>query len=91
MTSHHILFYDYVPDIVERRAPHRDAHLQRIRDAQADGRITLAGALGDPPHGAAIVFSDTDPEEIEAWAVADPYVKAGLVTARRVEPWKVVS
>ena len=36
---HLILFYDYVPDIVERRAPHREAHLARIGEWTADGRI----------------------------------------------------
>ena len=33
--------------------------------------------------GAEVVFA------IEAFAAGDPYVEAGLVTARRVEPWNV--
>lgn len=88
--SHHILFYDYVPDMVDRRGPHREAHLQRIADERKAGRVVMAGALGDPPHGAAIVFRGVDPEAIEAFAGADPYVAAGLVTARRIERWNVV-
>jgi uncharacterized protein len=87
---HHILFYDYVEDIAERRGPHREAHLARIRAERDAGRITLAGALGDPPHGAAIVFRDLTPEEIEAFAQDDPYVTAGLVAGRRIERWNVV-
>ena len=47
---HHLLLYRYVPDIAERRAPHREAHLARIRAEQEAGRVTLAGALGNPPH-----------------------------------------
>jgi len=27
---HYILFYEYVKDIVDRRAPYRDEHLARI-------------------------------------------------------------
>jgi len=50
----------------------------------------MAGALGDPPHGAAIVFTGIEAEAIEAFARDDPYVRAGLVTDRRVEPWKLV-
>lgn len=50
----------------------------------------MAGPVGDPPHGAVIVFGDVDPEMAEAFARADPYVEAGLVTAWRVEPWNVV-
>lgn len=85
--THHILLYDYVDDILERRGPHRDAHLARIHN---DERIVMAGPLGDPPHGAAIVFRTADPEAAEQFAQADPYVQAGLVTARRVELWNVV-
>jgi uncharacterized protein YciI len=45
---HHILFYEYVEDVLERRGPYRDAHLARIRAEREAGRITMAGALGDP-------------------------------------------
>jgi uncharacterized protein YciI len=84
----HILFYEYVADILERRAPHREAHLSAIRTAKEDGRILQAGPLGDPPHGAAIVFAD--PGTAEAFAQADPYVTNGLVTSWRVELWTLV-
>jgi hypothetical protein len=88
--THHILFYDYVDDMLERRAPHREAHLERIRAERDAGRVVMAGAIGDPPHGAVIVFGDVEPRAIEAFARADPYVEAELVTAWRVEPWNVV-
>jgi uncharacterized protein len=85
-----MLFYDYVDDVLERRGPHREAHLGLIRRWKDEGRIAMAGALGDPPHGAAIAFSVDDPDEIEAFVAADPYVAAGLVADRRVEKWAVV-
>lgn len=87
MPAHHILFYDYVDDIAERRGPHREAHLARIRETE---QIVMAGALGDPPHGAAIVFRDASPEEIERFARDDPYLQAGLVEHWRVEAWHTV-
>ncbi len=90
MEPHQILFYEYVADIAERRAPHREAHLDRIRAARERGDVTLAGALGDPPHGAAIVFGDIPIERVEAFVRDDPYVQAGLVTAWRVERWTLV-
>jgi uncharacterized protein YciI len=86
---HHVLFYDYVPDIAERRAPHRDAHLELARLWKEEGRLLMAGVLGDPPHGAALVFQLDDPAAVEAFVEADPYVAAGLVTAWRIEPYKV--
>lgn len=88
---HHLLLYDYVPDVLERRAPHREAHLARIGEWIAGGRMLMAGALGDPPTGAAFVFGDVPADEIDGFAAGDPYVAAGLVTARRVVPWNVVA
>jgi uncharacterized protein YciI len=85
------LSYDYVPNIVERRAPHRPAHLERYRRWRQEGRLVMGGAIGDPPHGALIVFDVSGPAEVEEFAAADPYVVNGLVTGRRVEPWAVVS
>ena len=81
----HILFYDYVDNMAERRAPHREGHLARINEWRDEGKIVLAGALGSPPHGAAIVFDVDDPAEVERFAAEDPYVVAGLVTERRIE------
>ncbi len=85
--AHHVLFYDYVPDILERRGPHRDGHLAWLREWAADGRMVAAGALGDPPTGAAIVFHVDDPAVIEDYVAGDPYVIAGLVDSYRVVPW----
>jgi uncharacterized protein YciI len=87
----HLLLYDYVPDILERRGAHREAHLAAIRAAQEAGHVTMAGPLGDPPTGAAIVFEGGDAETAAQFARQDPYVIAGLVTHWRVEPWTLVS
>ena len=87
---HHILFYDYVDDVLERRGPHRPDHLAHIAAAKEAGQIVMAGPVGDPVHGAVIVFSDASVDQIEGFAATDPYVVAGLVRARRIEPWAVV-
>jgi uncharacterized protein YciI len=84
-----ILRYEYVPDIVERRGEHRPAHLEMIQAFHADGRLEIAGAVGDPPSHALLVFRDV--ESAEAFAADDPYVAAGLVTSRSIEPWNVVT
>jgi len=84
-----VLRYEYVANILERRGEHRDAHLSLISAQHADGRIVLAGAIGDPPHGGLIVFRSAD--DARAFAGDDPYVKAGLVTHWTVEPWNVVT
>jgi uncharacterized protein YciI len=91
VAEHRILFYDYVDDMAERRGPYREAHLARVGEERAAGRVVMAGALGDPPHGAAIVFKDAGETEIEAFVRSDPYVDAGLVTGWRTEFWNVVT
>jgi uncharacterized protein YciI len=88
--DHHLLLYDYVEDMLERRRPYREAHLTRIASERERGRIVMAGALGDPPSGAAFVFKGLEPETIEEFVRGDPYVEAGLVTSWRIEPWKLV-
>jgi uncharacterized protein len=88
---HHLLLYEYVPDVLERRGPYREEHLANIRDGKEAGRILMAGPLGDPPNGAAIVFGDlTARDEVEAFVQADPYVQGRIVTAWRIEPWTLV-
>ena len=86
----YLLFYDYVEDIAERRTPYREDHLALIREWKADGRIVMAGAVGDPPHSGLFVFDVEDPNVIYDFTDADPYGAAGLVTSRRVEHWTVV-
>jgi uncharacterized protein YciI len=88
--DHHLLLYDYVEDMADRRGPYREAHLGRIRSCQDEGRIVMAGALGDPPHGAAIVFKGATREEIEQFVEDDPYVEADLVTKWYIERWTLV-
>jgi uncharacterized protein YciI len=84
-----LLHYEYVEDIVERRAPHREAHLALIARWNDEGRLVMAGAVGDPPTGGLLVLRDG--EDAEAFMRDDPYVAAGLVSAWRVEPWNVVT
>ncbi|MGZ4270730.1 MAG: YciI family protein [Solirubrobacteraceae bacterium] len=85
------LFYDYVEDVVERRGPYRQAHLDLIGRWHADGRVALGGALGDPPHSGLIVFRVADAAEVGAFVADDPYVQNGIVVGHRVEPWNVVT
>jgi len=87
---HHVLFYDYAHDILERRGPHREAHLAQAAEWKERGDLVAAGALGDPPHGAAFVFSLNDVSAIQGFVDNDPYVVAGLVNDWRIDPWNVV-
>jgi len=83
----YMLFYDYVDDILDRRGPHRDAHLTHVQSQRDAKHIVMAGPLGDPPTGAALVFRGVGPDSIEGFVNDDPYFKANLVTDWRVQFW----
>lgn len=87
---HYLLMYDLVPDYLERRSAYRDAHLQCAWAAVTRGELLLAGALAEPTDGAVLLFQSDSPAAAEAFARADPYVIAGLVTQWRVRPWTTV-
>ncbi|MFL5382249.1 MAG: YciI-like protein [Longimicrobiaceae bacterium] len=87
---HYLLFYDVVPDYVERRSEFRGLHLRHARAAYERGELVLAGALADPVDGAVLLFRGSSPAVAEAFAEADPYVRNGLVTAWRVREWTTV-
>ena len=87
---HYLLLYDYVDNVVERRAPHREAHLALARESLARGELLLGGALADPVDGAVLLFRADSPAVVEGFVARDPYVAAGLVTRWRVRPWTVV-
>lgn len=88
--THHALIYESVPDLVTRRAPYREEHLQLVADAHARGDLVMAGALGTPPDGGLFVFRGLSPAAAEAFARHDPYVTNGLVLRWTVRPWSVV-
>ncbi|MEO6397724.1 MAG: YciI-like protein [Tepidiformaceae bacterium] len=84
----YLLLYDYIEDVVERRAPLREGHLGMAKRYLEEGTLLMAGALNDPIDGAVLVFKDR--EAAEAFAAEDPYVLNGLVTSHRVREWNVV-
>jgi uncharacterized protein YciI len=87
---HFLLFYDYVPDVLEKRPQFRAVHLKHARAAVERGELMLAGAFADPVDGAALFFSATSREVVENFAKADPYVTGGLVKGWRVREWTTV-
>ncbi len=85
-----ILSYDYVPDVLEKRTPHRPEHLAYAREWHASGKLLLAGAFDPPTDGALFVFKVDSAAEVEAFVRRDPYVKNGIVTAHRIKALNVV-
>ena len=87
---HYLLFYDVVPDYLERRGAYRAAHLALAREAVERGELVLGGALANPPDRAILLFRGPSPEVAERFAKVDPYVTNGVVTKWQVREWTTV-
>ena len=88
-----------VADSLEARLAARLAHLERLQQLKAEGRIVLAGphpAIDSNDPGAAgfsgslIVAEFESLNAAQAWAEADPYVAAGVYANVSVKPFKQV-
>lgn len=87
---HWLLFYDYVPDYLERRTVVRGAHMDHLQPYLERGELVLGGAFADPADGAVLLFRADGREVAERFAEGDPYVQSGLVTIWRVREWTTV-
>lgn len=88
---YYLLTYDYVDNIVERRAPYRENHLSLVGECVERGELVLAGAYADPVDGALLVFRVDERSQVEEFIGKDPYVKNGLVVRWRIREWTVVA
>lgn len=88
-----------VADSLARRQAARPAHLERLKQLNADGRLLLAGPFPaidaeDPGPagftGSLIIAEFDDLAAARAWADADPYVAAGVYADVVVRPFRRV-
>ncbi len=97
------MYYAIISEDVENslslRQSARPAHIGRLQELKAEGRLLVAGphpALDTPEPGDAgftgsLVIADFDSlEAAQAWADADPYIEAGVYEKVTVKPFKAV-
>jgi uncharacterized protein len=89
--SYHVLQYNYVSDILERRGPYRAAHLEGANKMASAGKLVMAGALAEPVDGALFIFRNCDKEEIDQFVRQDPYYENGCITSYAIRPYIVVA
>jgi len=87
---HFLMFYEFTPDYLQRRSEFRAEHLRLAWESQARGELVLGGAFADPADGAALLFKCDSAQTPERFAVADPYVRNGLVTRHSIRQWTTV-
>lgn len=89
--EYHVLQYEYVPDILEKRDPYRAEHLEGAKQMAAQHKLVMAGALADPVDGALFIFKGVSKDDIESFVQKDPYVVNGLVPKYSIRPYMVVA
>ena len=88
-----------VANSLEKRLAARPAHIERLQQLKAEGRVVLAGPhpaidSNDPGEagfsGSLIVAEFDSLAAAQAWADADPYIAAGVYDNVIVKPFKQV-
>lgn len=88
-----------VDNSLEKRMSVRADHIARLKALQEEGRMLLAGphpAIDSEDPGPAgftgsLIVAEFDSlESAQAWADADPYIKAGVYEKVTVKPFKKV-
>jgi uncharacterized protein len=90
-TKTFLLEYTYIEGILEKRTPHREAHLALAKDYIEKGVCVAAGPFADASGALFLFHGDHDEtmEHIHHFMQADSYVKAGLVPSYSVREWTV--
>ncbi len=87
------------PDTLPQRLAAREAHLARLQALREQGRLLLAGPMPaidaeDPGAagftGSVIIAEFPDLAAAQAFADADPYVRAGVYASVEVRPFRRV-
>lgn len=86
-----------VPGSLERRLAARPAHVERLKNLLAEGRLLLAGPhpaidSEDPGEagftGSLVIVDFPSLEEARRWSGEDPYVAAGVYERVTVKPFR---
>ena len=92
----YVIYARDVENSLEGRKNARPAHVQRLKDLLAKGRLLTAGpmpAIDSPDPGPAgfcgsmIVAEFDSLEDAKQWAQADPYIAAGVYESVDVRPY----
>ncbi len=84
---------------IDKRLQARPEHLQRLQALRDQGRLVLAGPNpaidaedpGDAGFSGSLIVAEFDSlDDAQAWADADPYVKAGVYRKVTVKPFRKV-
>jgi uncharacterized protein len=81
-----VLWGRYCDDVLDRRAPHRQAHLDGLNQQKADGILITLGPTQDLTQVFGI-YEAPDIDTVKALIEADPYWQNGVWTSYEVKEW----
>ncbi|MBW4465951.1 MAG: YciI family protein [Pegethrix bostrychoides GSE-TBD4-15B] len=82
----YVLFGRYCEDVLEKRAPHRQAHLDRLKQLQADGALITLGPTQDLTQVFGVYEAETE-AAAQQLVEADPYWQHGIWTEYQIKEW----
>lgn len=93
----YVIYSEDVADSLEKRRLARPAHIERLQQMKAQGRVVLGGPFpaidseepGDAGMTGSLIIAEFENlEAAKSWADADPYVEAGVYKNVTVKPFK---
>ncbi|WAL62908.1 YciI family protein [Thermocoleostomius sinensis] len=82
----YVVWGRYCQDVVEKRAPHRQAHLDRLTQLKASGELVTLGPTKDLTLFFG-VYDAADEAAVKQLVEADPYWQHGIWTDYQVKEW----
>ncbi len=82
----YVMWGSYCADVVEKRAPHRSAHLAGLAQQKTDGILITIGPTQDLTKVFGIYEADNE-RQVCQLVEADPYWQHGIWTEYQVKEW----
>jgi uncharacterized protein YciI len=82
----YVLWGRYCDNVLEKRAPYREAHLAGLAEQKATGVLLTLGPTADLSQVFGLYESE-DEASVRALIEADPYWKNGIWTEYEVKEW----
>lgn len=81
-----VLWGTYCADVLERRTPFREEHLEGLRRQKQEGVLITLGPTQDTRHVFGI-YEAEDQARVEALVRNDVYWRQGIWTGFEIHPW----
>ncbi len=82
----YVMWGEYCPDVLEKRVPHRQAHLDGLANQKATGTLITIGPTKDLSRVFGI-YEAEDAQTVRDLVEADPYWQNGIWTTYKISEW----